>query len=173
MPPAAIQRDHQLPVPAFARRDHLHECLELADQLARLPDRELRLDPLLLRFLTELLEPCDLRLGERLEREVGQRVAAPQGERIGRASCRPHRLADARLREQLLEANRVQRLRVDVEHISGRSREQRQVVAEQASQARDVRLDRVLRTPRRLLRPEVLHETILRDDAAVVHEQDP
>ena len=133
--PAAIQRDHQLPVPALARRNHLHECLELSDQLARLPDRELRLDPFLLRFLTELLEPCDLGLCERLEREVGERVAAPQGKRIGRASCRAHRLADAGLGEQLLETNGVQRPGVDVEHVAGRPREQRQVVAEQAPQA--------------------------------------
>ena len=46
------------------------------------PQREVGLDPLLERDCAELLEPCDLGLGERLVEEVGERRPAPERERV-------------------------------------------------------------------------------------------
>jgi hypothetical protein len=60
----------------------LHDPLEVADQLRVATERELCLDHLLVSGQAQVLEARDLRLGERLVREVGQRRTAPQRESL-------------------------------------------------------------------------------------------
>ena len=53
------------------------------------PELEIRLDPMLERAEPQFLEARDLRLGERLIREIGERRAAPQAQRLHEyAACR-------------------------------------------------------------------------------------
>ena len=77
-----VQRQHELTAEALAERVALDERLELTDQLVVPSEREVGVDPLLERGQTELLEPSDLRLGERLVREVGEGRPAPERERV-------------------------------------------------------------------------------------------
>ena len=97
LPPGAIQREHQLPVQALAQRMLGDEPLELADQLAMAPVRELGVDRLRERGQPQLLQPPDLRRRERLVGDVGQRRAPPQRERLARrrrrATSRSNRAA--------------------------------------------------------------------------------
>ena len=171
LPACAVQREHQLAVAPLSRRLDLDECLELADQLAGATQHELRFDSLLFRLVAQLLEAGDLLLGEGVEREIGERVSTPERERVGGARRSARRLACARLGEQLLEAHAVERLRVDVEHIPGWSRGERQVIAQQRSESVRVCLQGVLCLLRRRFRPEGVDQAVDRDDTAVIHEQ--
>ena len=59
------------------------ERLQLADELGVPAELELGVDPLLDRGEAQLLEAGDLALGEGVVGEVGQRLAAPERERLG------------------------------------------------------------------------------------------
>ena len=54
------------------------KCLELADDVRMAAQREIRVDSRLGTREPELLEARDLRLGERLEADVGKRRATPE-----------------------------------------------------------------------------------------------
>ena len=58
------------------------ERVELGDDLTLTPEREIRLDPFLDDVQVELLKPSDLLLRERVERELGERRAAPEAQRL-------------------------------------------------------------------------------------------
>ena len=84
--------------------------LELADQVGVAAEREVGLDPFLDRRQAQVLEPSDLCLRERLERELGQRRAAPERERlvqrVGGALRRRRRERPTAFGEQPLERRR-------------------------------------------------------------------
>ena len=92
LPPAAIQREHPLRVQPLAQRLLGHQRLELADHLAVPPGRQVTVDGQLDRGQAQLLQAADLRGGERLVGDVGQRRAAPQRQRL-RAASRPRSAA--------------------------------------------------------------------------------
>src|SRR2546423_15207264 len=75
----AIEREHVLGTEALAHRMGVHEALELADKLAVTSRLEIRIDSLLEGGEAQLLEMRDLRLCERLEREVRERRTTPEG----------------------------------------------------------------------------------------------
>ena len=78
----AIQRQHQLAREALAQRMRPDRRRELPDQLGVPAVGELALEPSLHGGQTQLLEARDLGLGEVLEREVGERRAAPECQRL-------------------------------------------------------------------------------------------
>ena len=86
--PGAVQREHPLRVQPLAQRVLGDERLELADHLGVPAGREVGVDRHLGRAQPQLLEPADLGGGERLVGDVGQRLAAPQRERLARRAPR-------------------------------------------------------------------------------------
>ena len=94
---ASIQRDHEMPPQPLAQRVLGHELGQLAALLCVRAEGEVRLDPILAGGQAELRQARDVRLREGLEREVGQRIPAPQRERppqrggrdVGRTRQRP------------------------------------------------------------------------------------
>ena len=97
LPAGAVEREHALGVQVLAQRVGRDERVELADHLDVAAGLEVGVDRHLGRAQPQLLEAADLGGGERLVRDVGERVAAPQRQRLARA----------RLLEQALEADRV------------------------------------------------------------------
>ena len=73
------------------------ERLELADQLAVRAGGEVGVDRPLERGQPQLLQPPDLGRGERLVRDVGQRRAAPQRQRLARGALCHQPLEPARV----------------------------------------------------------------------------
>ena len=69
----------------------LDKRFQLADQLRVAAQRELGLDALLDGGQVKLLKPGDLALRKRLVRELGERRAAPQPERLAQQLQRPLR----------------------------------------------------------------------------------
>jgi hypothetical protein len=82
LPPSSIEGDHELAVETLACRMAGGERLELGYELVVSPKGQIRLDPLLERNQPELLEPRDLGLGERLVRDVGEGLTAPEPKRL-------------------------------------------------------------------------------------------
>jgi hypothetical protein len=90
-PAASVQRAHQLVGQPLARRRGDHEDLELGHDLCMPTELKVGLDAPLEREPAKLVETADLGLREILERDIGQRRAAPQRQR-GRelvAAARP------------------------------------------------------------------------------------
>ena len=118
-----------------------HERLEPRHQLRVGAARELRVDQILRRRKAKLLQPEHLGLRERLERQLGKRLAAPERERLPQ---RPHpllRLTAGRLLHEPLEPVQVDPLPVDLEPVPRRPRDE-QVGAQQLPQRGDQILER-------------------------------
>ena len=110
--PGAIEGEHALGVKALAQWLLGDQSLEPNDRILMAPGRQLGVDRQFERPHVELLEATDLRAGERLGGDVGERGAAPELERGGGQAVRPGAgpLAGGLL-DQLLEAQGVDRAR--------------------------------------------------------------
>ncbi len=96
------------------------ERLELGDDVGGVPELDVRRDPLLDGDEAKLVEPADLGLRPVLERELGERRAAPEVERL-RGAARVARPAARSARpEQPLEAPRVDLVARHGEHVARR-----------------------------------------------------
>ena len=120
--PAAIEGQHEQAEEPFARGMLGSQLLELGDDERVLPRRQARVEALFQGGEAQLLEPCDLSLRERLERDIGECRAPPQPERfveqpprrgfLAREARRPRRP------HERLETPRVDRFGLDREAIS-------------------------------------------------------
>ncbi len=82
LPARAVQREHRQPAEPLARRVLAREPGCLGHDRVVVAELDLRLEPVLERGQAQLVEPRDLVLEERLEREVGERWPAPERERV-------------------------------------------------------------------------------------------
>ena len=89
----AVEREHELPTESLPEGVLGDERLEFPDKLGVTPEREVGLDSLFHRCRTQAFEPPDLGLGERLERELGERGSTPEAERIVQGSRRTFGIA--------------------------------------------------------------------------------
>ena len=80
----AVQREHALRVQPLAERMGGDERVELGDHLGVPARGQVGLDGRLRRARPQLVEPADLRSGEWLVGEVGERIPVPQRERLAR-----------------------------------------------------------------------------------------
>src|SRR5262245_59732643 len=78
LPPGTVEREHELRAQPFTQGMLGNEYLEFGAQCGLPTERKLRLDPVLYRRGTQLLEPHDLEPRELLKFEIGKRPAAPQ-----------------------------------------------------------------------------------------------
>ena len=82
LPPGAVEGDHQLAAQALVERVVDHELLELGHELRAAAELELGLEAPLRDREAQVAQALDDRPGERLEREIGERLAPPQRERL-------------------------------------------------------------------------------------------
>ena len=170
LPARAVEREHQLRPQPLAQRIRADEPLELGHELGVLADRELRLGALLEEGEAELVEPRDLLLRERLVAELGQRLAAPEGERLVEERRPAHGLARPRLVDEAPHAGQVELLGLEPDDVAGRARLDR-VRAERLPQLRDEVLERRDGGRRRIAGPERLDEPVDRDDPTGLEQQ--
>ena len=109
---AAVERQHQLPPQPLAERVVRERRAKRRRELAMLAERERDLELLLERVDVQRLEPARLgaeprRAGQALQRRSAPERRAPTPPRPPRPATSPSRSARARLREQLLEPDRV------------------------------------------------------------------
>ncbi len=106
----AVEGEHELAAQALLQRMLGGEGFQLADQLGVLAEREVGLDALCQAVEARLLQAGDLRLGEGLVAEVGQRRAratsrAPRA--VARAAAAASPAASCRVPSAWASANRV------------------------------------------------------------------
>ncbi len=89
--------------------------LELADQVRVSAEREVGLDPLLERGEAQVLEPRGLRLRERLVCELRQRRPTPELECLAQELRGMLQVRLPRVRNERLEAQEIERVRLDRE----------------------------------------------------------
>jgi hypothetical protein len=119
-----VEREHQRGTQPLAQRMARDLRLELADQVGAAAEREIGLDPVLERRQPLLLEPCDLRLGERLVGQLREGRPAPQRKGLPEALGGGRRVTGvergATLGGQRLEAVGVELPGPDPEQVSAR-----------------------------------------------------
>ena len=167
LPPAAIERQHELGAQALAKRIAGDEVLELGDDFGVAAERQLSFDPLLRCCQTKFLQPKHVHVGERVVAEVGQRVAAEERERIAQqlgATC--GLLFFVRLLDKRFEAADVDALACEPEDVPRRTGLDR-VMSEQLAQSGDMPVQRGLRRLGWRRAPERLDELFAGHD--VVH----
>ena len=121
----------------------------------------------LARLQPEVLEPPDLRRGERLVGEVVERRAAPQRERLAQRAAV---LADV---SEALEAQRVDGVGVDAQLVAAPARDDLRVGArELLAQLGDEHLHELRRRGRRPVAPQPLDQPVGRDRGVGVQRED-
>ena len=125
--------------------------VELADHLGMPAGREVGVDRQLDRAQPQLLEPSDLRRRERLVGEVGERLAAPQRERLARARCSSSR---SKRTASTSPSGELQLIAAPAGDDSS------PVAVEHAAQTRDVELDHLRRARRRRVAPQPLGQAV-------------
>ena len=120
----AIEAQHQLAVELLAQRMLPHEPFQFADHVRMTTRGELGVDPLLDRGQSQLLQPHDLGLGERLIREIRKRRPPPQSKRLAQHLPRALRIRAASLRDKAFEPSEVELGRIEPQHIARRARQQ-------------------------------------------------
>src|SRR5450755_3198140 len=78
LPATAVEREHELAAQTLAKWVPLHELSQLADQLALLAEREVRLEALLQRAQLKLLQLRNRGRGKPLVAQLAKRWATPQ-----------------------------------------------------------------------------------------------
>ena len=154
------------------------ERLEFGDEIAVPTEPELEFDPLAHDGEPKLLEPRDLGAGELLEGELLERRPAPETQRLPQQRERFLRVvARARLGDERLEAVTVQLAGLQAKQVARRPRDDQPALAarlvglQQPPQVRHVGLDHPGRRLGSLLAPELVDQTLARDDLVRVQEQ--
>jgi hypothetical protein len=142
---------------------HRNQAFELADELGVATGGEIQLDPPLQCSQAKLLEAPGLRLGELLEREIRERRAPPEVQRLAEPSC-------VVALQKPLELREVELLGRDANQVSGRPGDD-PVRAERLAKLRDVVLDGVQRPARGVGAPELVDRPVRRDDVVRACEQ--
>jgi hypothetical protein len=134
---------------------------ELSDELTVPTQSEFCLDAQLEREQAKLLEANDLRLRERLAHEVGESRPAPEVERIVEQSRSLVGRRLPRLLDEPLEAEEIELVRCDPDQVTGLPGDDHFARAKRLSQLRDVILECVGGSTRRLRSPELVDEAIV------------
>ena len=157
------------------------ERLQLADERAVPAEREIGVDPVLERGEPELLEPVRLRPRERLVREVGERRAAPERERLAaaaptrsrrlrpRAAAGPRRTAGRTGRRRTARARSAACSRAGATPAARASRAPARL--ERLAQMRDVPLDDVGGRVGRRPAPELVDQAVERHHLVRVQQE--
>jgi hypothetical protein len=151
------------------------ERLELGGELVVAAEGEPCADAALDRLEPQLLEACDLELGERHRGNTGERRATPERggalEVVGGDVGRAGRERLTRLLDELLEPPRVELLVLELEHVPAGAGEERLREAVELAQSRDRVLDHLRRGRRRRDAPELVHDLVHRHQLVRVQEQ--
>ena len=158
----SVEREHQLRVEPLAVRVLGDQRLQLAGHGDVLTQLELDLDALLDGGQLQLGEPAGLGRGEAPQRDVRERRAAEEGERLPPEPRGRLRIAvaagRARPLAERLEAREVELVRLEANRVAGRERHDRLLGAERAAQLGEMDLQGLGGGRRRIVSPQLVDE---------------
>jgi hypothetical protein len=137
-----------------------NETLELGDEPGVMTEREVRVQALLESGETDLFQPADFRLGERLAGEVCERRPAPKSKSIPQELRRLVRRRLFCLGHLLLEAEQIELVRLNPDQISRFASDDGFGAPEQLAELGNVVLERVGRRSWRASPPERIDEGV-------------
>ena len=176
LPPAAVESEHQLTAQELSQWVRGHGLLQLGNERSVLAEREPDCDPLLECNHPQLVQPALLDSGVTLEIEVGQRRSPPQAEGDFEVAERVRVLAgglgSAPPVEQSLEGRRIERVRAELEGVTGCPGRDHGRLSERPAHARHVHLNKVACAGWRRLSPQTVDESLDRHGLARTQEQD-
>jgi hypothetical protein len=159
LPPATVERDHQLLVKPLPHGVRGGKHFQFTDQIPVVAKRETGFDPE--GTGPQLLQPRDRCLRERLIADISQRRTAPKRQRLAKIRRRPARRAGLErataLPGKALETARVDTLPGGLQNVGTGAGQQHRATGrrfECLPEPGDVHLQRVLGTPRRALAPQ-------------------
>ncbi len=169
LPPASVQRDHQLLVKPLAQWVIADQRLQLTDQVPMTAKGEVSLNPVLDHTSSNLLQPGDLPLREPLLAHIGQGRTAPECQCLTKVRRCPirhaiHERATAP-RSQALETADVNTLLGSTQHVGTGPRQHHRASSRGLQcppEPRDIDLQRVLRASGRMFPPQTVDEHITR-----------
>ena len=132
LPSGAVERKHELrsqPLPVRMRRD---QHLQLARELCVAAEVQVGVDPVLERGQAQVVEPAALDLRERRGRELRQRVPSPEAYCFADRRCGALGIAcrerGAALLDEPFEAEEIDVVGLDLEHVAGSPRHERRAM---------------------------------------------
>ena len=177
-PTGAIQRQHELTAKALTQWVLHDKTAQLGSDVLVAAESQVGLQPLLQGGEPEHVQSRDLALGERVVREVCERLAAPERKRLPQRRLRLRRLAGGErppaLLDEALEAIDVELTRRDRQDVAVRPRldeTPRRRRLERLTQTRNVDLHVLHGIRRRPLVPDGVDQPIHGDDLVPVQEQ--
>ena len=169
LPTRPVQREHEVPAQPLAERVLGDQRLELCDELAVPPEREIGVDPILDGREPALVEVSGVRV-HRLAGEVGECRAAPEREGIVQQRGSPCGICVPRLADESRESLEVQLIRAHAQEVAVAMRDE--TIAELPTQASGVVAERCTDCSGRLVTPDGLYERVERHGPVRV-EQEP
>ena len=163
----AVQREHQLCGEPLLQRVLVDRALQLPHRRGVAAEREHRVEPARERRDADLVEPYGRGRGPFGVDHVGQRRPAPPRGGTIELFQRAERIARGELLGTVhaaLVGDRVELVRQEVEHVAGPVPTEPPRVAERATQARHVAVQRRLDRQARVGTPDVVDESIDRDE---------
>jgi hypothetical protein len=169
---ATVERPHQLTAQPLAKRLGANERFQFGYELGVATGGKIGLDPALHAFLPLLRQPRDVRLRERLEREVRQRRPSPERQRAARvAAALAGSCSTSAAPSAAWALNRTVSSRSASRWSASTRRAPDECRRELPPQLRDVHLDGVPGRSRRMLTPEIVDQPVDRDDLAEMERE--
>ena len=177
MAACAVQGPHEQQPQVFPQRMVGQQPAQLRDDLGVAAAGQLGRDPELGGVQAELGQAFGLRLDQRRRRDIGQRAAVPERERLGQLGRRSLRIAGGvrapALADQGLEHLGVGVPRGQAQQVARSAGDQERAVGvtEQPAQPEHVDADEVARLGRRRLPPYLVDQDVGGDDLPGVDQQ--
>jgi hypothetical protein len=177
VPPSTFERPHEQQPQAFAQRMVGDEPAEFGRGLGVPSAGDLRLGAELLSVEAEISQPFGLRFDQRRRRDVGQRPAVPQAERLGQLAGGPLRIAGRErppaVAEHGLEQQRVGIGRGHAELVAGGAGDEQAAVGtvHEPAQPQHVDADEIGRLSRRIILPHLVDQGVGGDDLSRIDQQ--
>jgi hypothetical protein len=177
LPPVAVKRDHQLFPPPLAQRATGHQTLKPGHDLVVAAERKLRIEQILKRRFTQLLQPRRFRRGERTASELLQRQTPPQVQSPPQQPRSSGRVASgqlpAALTDQALRQPCIDHARRSPQTVPRRLSDDAQPChpGHRMAKAKHIVLQRLPSRPRRIIAPQRIHQRRNADSLPTMHRQ--
>jgi hypothetical protein len=158
----SIEREHELLQQVLAEGMLGTETFDLRHDLPVAAERQVGVDPCLVRVQDALLKESHLRHSPRLELQIGERRTPHKAECLAEQGGRLLRVGCSRLPHEAVEPFEVGLTLTDDELVATLTRRD-PVAAERTPEVGDVHLHTLGRVRRRVVRPDRLDEAIRRD----------
>lgn len=170
VPAFPVTRLHQQRSGVFAPGMLIEDRRDIGRSRGRVPGGQQQLASLLDRCQAQLIEPGRFGLRELPVGHLSEGRATPQRQRVLQPKHSPRHIRLHRGRDQVLEARRVQLVSIEFQSIATPARHE-VIGREEPAESGDLGPQRSSRVIGQVITPQPVHESISRDDVAMLDDQ--